>query len=99
MKIPKSIRISGHDIKVVRKKNISLDGTPCMGLSYLAQSKIEIATHIFEEKIPESRIRETLLHEIVHFIASIHVIKLSEKEVNEIALGIYQTITDNKLKF
>jgi hypothetical protein len=99
MKIPKQIKISGHVIKVFKKRNLEMNGTPCLGLSYLAQNMIELASHIHGEKVPESKQAETFMHEIGHFINSIHSIGLNEKKNDEIALAFFQVIRDNRLNF
>ncbi len=99
MKIPKLIKISGHEIKIKIKKNLVLNEKHCFGLSYLVQNKIELAKYCVDEPVPESRQAETFLHEIIHYINTIHSIGLSEKKTDELALALFQTIRDNVLNF
>lgn len=95
MKIPKSIKISGHTVKIIKKKELFSDEERVWGLAYLHLNKIELAV----KDLPESKIAETFLHEVLHIICSIHGVKLTEKENQAIALSLFQTIRDNKLRF
>jgi hypothetical protein len=95
MKIPDSIKISGHKIKIIKKKELFSDDERVWGLAYIHLKKIELAV----EDLPESTIAETFLHEVLHMICSIHGIKLTEKENQAIALSLFQVIRDNKLSF
>jgi len=95
MKIPSKIKISGHDIKIVKKKNLFSDGERVWGLAYLHLNKIELATDL----LPESKIAETFIHEVLHIICAIHGISITEKENQAIALSLFQVLRDNKLKF
>lgn len=99
MKIPKKIKISGHDINILKKKNVIVGVEPCFGCAVLQDSRIELASHFLSEKLPESRIAETFLHEIIHMICNIHGIKLTERETNTLGLALFQVIRDHKLRF
>jgi predicted SprT family Zn-dependent metalloprotease len=96
MKIPKKVKICGHNIKIVKKgKLYDDDKTRCWGFAYLHSNKIELAT----DDLPESRIAETFLHEILHVIYNLNGIKVTEQENNLIALHLFQVIRENKLRF
>jgi len=91
MKIPKTLRISGHDVKVNLKKDLARDERN-MGQSCLHGMYINIDATILKT-MQES----TLIHEILHVINELNNIELSEKQIIQLECGIYQIINDNKL--
>jgi hypothetical protein len=46
MKIPKTITIAGHKIKIVYKDKLDSEGVSCIGLAFLSQDRIELARTI-----------------------------------------------------
>lgn len=101
MKIPRSIKISSHRIKIRQVKKIketAMQG--CLGYADLTRNEIYLRTHDDKgEPLPESMIAECLLHEILHHISNLHGIPQPEKNVNQLAAAIVHVIRANKLNF
>lgn len=95
MKIPDKIKIKGHEINIIKKEQVTLEGKEVLGFANIDQNIIEIQS----KNIPESLQAMTLLHEILHFNAHYEGISLSEKLVESISSGLFAVIRDNKLRF
>jgi hypothetical protein len=97
MKIPKTIKIGGHKVKIIIVDKLKNDIADC-GMCQVAANKIWIATHTPDDEIIPLEIQvETLLHEILHFLSIQGGFGVQEKIVTSFASGLYQVIKDNKL--
>jgi len=99
MKIPKRVKIAGHNIRIRHRKILKLHGDECYGLTWNAANLIELAEKTKQGRVPKSRKEETLLHEIIHTIADKYGLDMGEKIVKRLAGALYQTLRDNKLDF
>lgn len=99
MKIPKSLKIGGHIVKVRLEDDMpTMSGH--MGDTWNAYNSIRVNTHF-----PESQQAVTLLHEITHHIlynlghtcgtTGVH----TESNVEAISQALFQVLRDNKLVF
>ena len=77
MKIPKKIRIGGHDIIVDYVDRIPEDK---LGRICLAEGKITIANNFLDKKQSETSMVNTFLHEVAHGILDVMDDKLSYNE-------------------
>lgn len=84
--LPKSVKIGPHTIKIVYEKTKK----DYIGI-YIADDNL-IA---LRKKMPLSKLKETLLHEIMHSFDENYLMKLGEERVNNLALYIYQFIKEN----
>ena len=96
MKIPRTIKIGAHQIKIKVVKNID---EPVLGYADLNHNLIYLRTEYSGKPLTESMRAEVLLHEIIHQISELHGIGLSEKEVRQLGAELLSTIRDNKLNF
>jgi hypothetical protein len=99
MKVPKSIRIAGHEIKIVYKDSLSSDGTPCVGLAFLSQDRIELARTIEGVPLSNDQLATAFLHEALHIISTLHSLAFNEKKVTALEVALYPFLHENKLKF
>jgi hypothetical protein len=100
MNIPDKINIVGHEVVIERHEFLlDTDGTPVMGLAFLLQDKIKLATTCATTPLSPDNMGMTLLHEIVHHISDKFDIKLTEKQVTVLSSGLYGVLKDNDLTF
>ncbi len=90
MRLPKTINILGHKIKIVRKQLRS-----CMGKFVTRQLTIYL------HPCNTSLMRETLLHEILHviiWISRVGFTTLADEErfIHNLSPVLYQVLKDNK---
>lgn len=97
MKIPKKVRIAGHDYKVIwDDKGLSkenLIGDICNDFK-----EIRLCKYYKESKRAraQSEIERCLFHEILHGIdCHYNNDSLSEKEADRLSNGLYQVLSDN----
>jgi len=89
MKIPKKIKIGGHEFKIVFKKASLVDeGNADSGSLDTDSNTIEI-----NEKLTQSQKEVTLLHEIFHAMNT----ELNEVMVESLSQQLYQVFMDNKM--
>jgi len=99
MKIPKKIKIGGHELLVNSdskkfSKELKLDGL--CGTTFLGADVILINRH----SICKSQQEESFLHEIIHHIlfhAGFNKETENEVLVQSLASGLYQVLKDNDL--
>lgn len=101
MKIPQTLKIGGHEVKVKTVKQIEAgDRTAQVRTS---QNIIWVAdTYRDEGKkivIPESMRAEGLLHEIIHYVLLQNGYGVLEKMTTSLASGMFQVLRDNNLDF
>jgi len=85
MKLPKSFRLFGKPWTIKRRK-LKESGNCC---HYKAEVQLD------PRKTSSGQIKTTLLHEVVHAIEGDMDIKISEKDVNRISVGLYAWMKDN----
>lgn len=100
MKIPERVIVGGHNISVELKEVIfDNDNSPAMGMAYLIQDRIEVATHYVGLPVSVDNKGMALIHEIIHHIDSVYGIKLKERQVEDLSQGVYQVLKDNSFEF
>ena len=90
MKIPKSVKVGGHILDVVQTTDCGVIGSDCIGQTILAKNIIYL-----NESYPKSRLKEALLHEIVHNCFFDLQAEQSEELINRIGVMLYMLIMDN----
>lgn len=98
MKIPRSIKIASHKVKIRVVKNIK-EPEGVLGYADLTHNLIVLRTEYNGQSLDESTKAEVLLHEIIHQVAQLYGISLTEKEVQQLGAGLLQVIRDNHLDF
>jgi len=86
MKIPKKLKIQGHIFKVDLVDTEVLDNDA--GAMNLSRGIIQL-----RKDLPTTQLEEALIHEILHALNN----EMKEVEVEWLAQGIYQVLSDNKL--
>jgi uncharacterized protein YpuA (DUF1002 family) len=99
MKIPRSVKISSHRIKVKIRKKVTGEMADTFGFANLTHNEIVLRSHLGGKPVPESVKAETFLHEIIHHVSSNYGISLTEKEVQQLGTTLLQVIRNNKLNF
>ena len=98
MKIPATLKIGGHEVKVKRVQRI--EGGTLMAQVNVSMNTILIAKQIDgSAMLPESMVAEGLLHEIIHYILLQNGYGVAEKMVTSLASGLFQVIRENNLQF
>jgi hypothetical protein len=90
LKLPKTVRVGGHDISITYENEPKVDGDDCWG-SYEAETKI-IA---LKKSLCPSMMTEVFIHEVIHAVAINRCLKLTESEVGVLASGLYAFLRDN----
>lgn len=101
MKIPRSVKIAGHKIKVRIVKNIAEPSLKdALGYADLNHNLIVLRTMFDGQHLDESTRAEVFLHELIHMSEQIYGLQhLQEKEVRQLGAALFQIIRDNKLDF
>ena len=99
MKIPPLITIAGHQIKIVTKEKLEADEVPCVGLAYTGQDLIHLARTCHGVKLNSAQRATAFLHESLHIISVLYGLNLTEKQVSQLEVILYQFLHDNHLRF
>jgi hypothetical protein len=102
MKIPDRVRVAGHVVETVYKDEIPpLDegGSSPMGLALFGSNVIVLAERHFNAPVAESNKCESWVHELLHHISEKYSINLGERQVRQLATGLYQVLTENEIEF
>lgn len=83
------IKLLSHDV-VMKVNDPTTWDVNGMGRCSLALLEIQISKHM-----PPHAQGSTLIHEIIHMIADMHSIELSEHQVDSLALGLFSFIREN----
>jgi hypothetical protein len=95
MKIPKTLKVAGHNYKVLYDDKY-LSKANQFGQCDFVTQKIRLAKHAYKRVRAKSDIDRTLYHEIVHAIdGHYNNFSLSEKVVDRLSNGLYQVLADN----
>ena len=90
MKIPKQLKIFGHQYEAVEDKNFhELSGFA--GEFDFKKHKITIA-----KDFPTTAKEEVLLHELIHAASYYLKLELTEQQVHALSSGLYNIWKDNK---
>lgn len=89
VKIPKTIQVVGHTYKVLYKSHLSKDRGIRGRINHRLQ-EIQI-----EPENPVSQKNQTMLHEILHFIETTFAMDLSDDDIDRLAEGLYQVLSDS----
>jgi len=93
VKIPKTIKIGGHDISVsFDHKLVLMRGNS--GESCAMENSI-----VIDPNAQPSQQEATLLHEIIENINSNYELKLEHTQISSLEATLYQVLHDNKLIF
>jgi hypothetical protein len=99
MKIPETISIAGHQVKIVTKEKLESDGAACVGLAYTGQDLIHLARTCHGVKLNSAQRATAFLHESLHIISVLYGLNLTEKQVSQWEVILYQFLHDNRLRF
>jgi len=99
MRIPRSLKICGHVVKVRIVKTIKGVMAGNLGYADLNHNEIVLSKEYEGKPLEESMRAEVFLHETIHMIGQIYGIPLNEKTVRQTSGALFQVIRDNKLKF
>jgi hypothetical protein len=99
MKIPNSINIMGHNVKVKQKKYIDSKTKSQIGRAIYTENLILLSRHCHDCNVDSQYMACTLIHEILHHLDDRLTLGLKEVQVDRLAVGIYQVLKDNKLQF
>lgn len=85
----KTIKILSHKVKVIKNSpgNWSQGG---LGRAYIKDGQI-----LLNADQAEDTLKSTLVHEIVHYVADLLSLELSEQQVDGIAMGMFTVLKDN----
>ena len=89
MKIPKTLKIGGHTVKVVQEK---LRGEPFNGCWEANKNQITI-----DVELAQSQKESVLIHEVLHVLNSTLGSGMGHNFMDSLAEQIYQVLIDNKL--
>ena len=92
MKIPKTLNICGQKFKVGMKSDRQMKDA--IGLCYAHKNIMYL-----QDDLPKDKMGETLIHEVIHAIEQQMNLKMTENQVNNLALGLYQFLKENKIAF
>jgi hypothetical protein len=99
MKIPRTLKICGHVVKVRIVKNIKGQMAGSLGYADLNHNEIVLRKEYEGKPLEESMRAEVFLHETIHMIGQIYGIPLNEKTVRQTSGALFQVIRDNRLDF
>lgn len=99
MKIPRTLKICGHVVKVRIVKTIKGPMAGNLGYADLNHNEIVLCKEYEGKPLEESMRAEVFLHETIHMIGQIYGIPLNEKTVRQSSGALFQVIRDNKLDF
>jgi len=94
MRVPKKVIISGHTFEIIYKKKLFCNNVDCWGMCDYKNHKIYLV-----RGLKPTHKMEIFLHECIHAIEDIHLIKLPEVAVKNMAIGILGLIRNNKIDF
>ena len=92
MKIPKKLKICGHTYKVEVKKEPTADGEVVFGACFQKEQKI-----VLQKGMSEDRVKEVILHEVLHAIDEELRLDLGEHRVNTLGIMLKDFICTNKV--
>ena len=87
MRIPKKIKVGGHIYKILLVDRNSFDENG-IGEYLVEKNIIKIS-----KDLPQNQRELTFFHEVLHALNN----QLEEKDVEFLAQGIYQVLSDNKM--
>ncbi len=101
MKIPKKVKIAGHDYRVEY---------PYMFKDYEFSAEVDHDTHVIriaghssnKSKKVHSEVELNLLHELLHSVNSRYLPRknrLYEGQIEQMSVGLYQVLKENKVRF
>lgn len=98
MRIPKQLKVGGHWYKIIYPYSFR-ERTDRMGHCDYAMQEIVISESDNNGvKVPQSKTKETFLHEILHAVDWVYnADSLKEEDIDRMAEGLYQVLSDNKL--
>jgi hypothetical protein len=96
LKIPKTVKVLGRVYKVIRDNSLA-DDKMCWG--YFDSREDIIVLRERDYKLTPGRERQVFLHELIHVLDDSLQIKLSEKQVQLLAVGLTCLIEENELDF
>jgi hypothetical protein len=98
VRCPSKVKVGPHKYTISKDKGDDGD-SKFMGTTNNNLLKITVRLELDGEKVPESQVTETFLHEILHVIDLLYDLDLKENQIGALAVGILTTIRDNKLDF
>ena len=93
MKIPKTIKIGGHNVEIRQDDKVMRDRGN-HGASQCNDLWIEL-----DNTTPETQQASTLLHEILEQVNYLYEIGLEHRQITLLESTLYQVLKDNELRF
>jgi hypothetical protein len=93
MKIPNKIKIAGIEYKIIKDSKMALDeGLAGSHTTHLCQIRVQ------KNGYNSQKTEQTFFHEVIHAISDHYInSELSERQVDNMATGLYAFLKDNKL--
>ena len=91
--IPKMLNITGLEYNVEQKPGLAANRNLFGEISFMEQV-ISIDSSLKEDKQ-----HETLLHEIIEALNNHHELELEHHKISTLAVGLFQVLRDNGLRF
>lgn len=85
-----TIKLLSHDISIIVESPVAWGHDTSMGRADIKTQTIRIS-----DRLSDGIALNTLIHEILHLIANLNDIELSETQVGVIATGLFTLIQDN----
>lgn len=82
--------INGREWRIVFKRNLTLDGSPCWGTC-----DPESRTICIDSSVKGSMLLSTIVHECLHAMADEHGFKLNHKKLNPLEKAITTFLLEN----
>lgn len=92
MRIPKQIKAFGFVYPIIQRKNLRDKSGRWLGLINHKKGWIKI-----EKDAHQGRKEESLFHELIHFVNMEKLIRMREKQVEDLSTGLYTILKDNNL--
>lgn len=87
--VPKRVQILGRDYELKAVPGL-LDSQECYGLHHPVQRLIE-----YDPDVPHIELKDTILHEVIHGVDSLHCIGLTEQQTTVLATGLVAVFKTN----
>ena len=92
MKIPKKLKIGGHNYAIIQNNTQKTNADSRLGTADIYKNKIWVDT-----AQSQTQQESTLLHEIIEVINEVNLLKLSEESIRVLEGWLYQVLKDNNL--
>ena len=93
MKIPKTLKILGHQVNIVGINDLEKrNGLAATGACYFTENRIWV-----DSSRPTQQQEATLIHEIIEYLNAAMELDLKHNVICSLESGLYQVLKDNNL--